>query len=532
MDRGIFIHCLSNASVDVYYNNKLSNYTNVLPRNFDLSHGGEDRAWEIGVVAFGIDLNIAEAEGAYYEVVKIASNIISAEPNEEEPVLYTSYLPSDKRNKYYFKTVKTVRYFPVRNTNLKTVSIKFLKTDDTILKLQDGQPSIVQFHLRKVDSKMPYNTIHLQVDNRLDEGTHPQNRLDNFYVNLKTPIYLNRGAKIALTDISYPNNIRKIPDSIYEEEHEIRVVTSRSSTDFKFSTDLDATQLINQMNEQRDIYTKNVLSYDLLKKSSNLFHFQVKYVPEANDSYRLRIFFPGALKRLLGVEETTDIILDKNEHKTFTAGKPITNLSSLNRLEAVDRRVNILMTVIYGKFNINRLSTINLDSFAVSLNKTLGENLKKIIHFQVSDRHLVIKRICEQERSIIVTLQPETKTLLGISLNRDIELPRQGAKFFGDKPINLHALYPGVMMCYTNFIKHSMIGSDFYPLFRTIPVADISNQDDEYISVHFDNLEFHRINTSRLDLLHFQFKKINGDFVKFEDSSQKMIVNLSIRNPK
>ena len=138
MDRGIFIHCLSNASVDVYYNNKLSNYTNVLPRNFDLSHGGEDRAWEIGVVAFGIDLNIAEAEGAYYEVVKIASNIISAEPNEEEPVLYTSYLPSDKRNKYYFKTVKTVHYFPVRNTNLKTVSIKFLKTDDTIL---NGYPS-------------------------------------------------------------------------------------------------------------------------------------------------------------------------------------------------------------------------------------------------------------------------------------------------------------------------------------------------------------------------------------------------------
>ena len=30
--------------------------------NFDLSHGDEDRAWEIGVVAFGTDLNIAEAE--------------------------------------------------------------------------------------------------------------------------------------------------------------------------------------------------------------------------------------------------------------------------------------------------------------------------------------------------------------------------------------------------------------------------------------------------------------------------------------
>ena len=77
-----------------------------------------------------------------------------------------------------------------------------------------------------------------------------------------------------------------------------------------------------------------------------------------------------------------------------------------------------------------------------------------------------------------------------------------------------------------------MIGSDFYPLFRTIPLADKSSRDEEYISVHFDNLEFHKINTSRLDLLQFQFKRINGDFVNFEDSSQKMIVDLTVRNPK
>ena len=147
MDRGLFIHCLSNTSMDVFYNNKLSNFTNVLPRNFDLSHSGEDRAWEIGVVALRIDLNI---EGAYFEVVKITSNIISAEPNEKEPVLYMTNLPSDRRNKYFFKTVNTVQYFPVRNTNLKTISIKFLDTNDNILKLQDGQPSIVQFHLRKI----------------------------------------------------------------------------------------------------------------------------------------------------------------------------------------------------------------------------------------------------------------------------------------------------------------------------------------------------------------------------------------------
>ena len=160
MNRGHYIHCLSNASVDVFYNKKLSNFTNVLPRNFNLSSRGEDRAWEIGIATIGIDLNIADNN--YFEVVKITSDIITAELNEKEPVLYTTSLPAKKRNKYVFKTVNNVRYFPVRNTNLKTVSIKLLDKDDKILQLQDGQPSVVQFHLRKIANEMAFKTIHLQ----------------------------------------------------------------------------------------------------------------------------------------------------------------------------------------------------------------------------------------------------------------------------------------------------------------------------------------------------------------------------------
>ena len=306
----------------------------------------------------------------------------------------------------------------------------------------------------------------------------------------------------------------------------------RISIDLKFSTDLDAAQLINQMNEQRNIY-KDTISFDLLRKSSDLYHFQVKYIGGEASSRRLRVLFPVALKRLFGMEGTMDIVIEIDENKTFTAENPLTNLSSLNQLEAADRRIIVSMSEKYGKFSIDRASTNNVNSFALSLNRTLGEKLKKYIRFQVSHRHLVIKRTYNQElMRIIVIFQAGTKKMLGISLNRNIELPCHGAILIGDKPIDLYALYPRVMMCYTNFTKHSMIGSDSYPLFRSIPVADKTSRDDEYISVHFDNLEFHKINTSRLDLLHFRFKRINGDFVNFEDSGQKMIVNLSIRNPK
>ena len=43
-------------------------------------------------------------------------------------------------------------------------------------------------------------------------------------------------------------------------------------------------------------------------------------------------------------------------------------------------------------------------------------------------------------------------------------------------------------MYYTNFKKHSMIGSDFYPLFRIILVADKSSRDDAGIIKTFPSI--------------------------------------------
>ena len=163
---------------------------------------------------------------------------------KKSPSCTRQVYPPTKGTNTFSKLLKPFNIFPWEIPTLKTISIKFLDTDDKILQLQDGQPSIMQFHLRKVTNKMAYNIIHLQVDNRSDVQAHPQITPDNFYDNLKTPIYLNPGAKIALTDISYPNSIQKLP------------------------TDLDAAKLINQMNEQRDIYHETI-SFDLLRKSCN-----------------------------------------------------------------------------------------------------------------------------------------------------------------------------------------------------------------------------------------------------------------------
>ena len=37
------------------------------------------------------------------------------------------------------------------------------------------------------------------------------------------------------------------------------------------------------------------------------------------------------------------------------------------------------------------------------------------------------------------------------------------------QPIDIYKLYPGVMICYANFVQHSIIGDKFYPILRIIP---------------------------------------------------------------
>ena len=84
-------------------------------------------------------------------------------------------------------------------------------------------------------------------------------------------------------------------------------------------------------------------------------------------------------------------------------------------------------------------------------------------------------------------------------------------------------------MCYTNFINHSNIESNFYSVFKMIPIPLCKiNEEDNYISVHFENLKFQKCNTSRLDFLHFQLKQLDERYMDFVNN-KKILLNLAIK---
>ena len=211
MKGGHLIYCISNAGTECYLNT-LTRFNNLLPKNLELD---ERRDWEVGVVAFGLHLNVKEDFA--FDVVQVKYDIVSASSNVNSRILCVADLPSSKKRKYFFHCLENIRYYPIQNTSIKSVGIEFLDASDKLLKLKPGQPSLVLLHLRKTKPAMSYLSNHIRVDSKMDDGIKPAQKNNNFEVHLSHSIDLNEGAKIALADISFPNQIGGIPLSIFDQ---------------------------------------------------------------------------------------------------------------------------------------------------------------------------------------------------------------------------------------------------------------------------------------------------------------------------
>ncbi len=97
------------------------------------------------------------------------------------------------------------------------------------------------------------------------------------------------------------------------------------------------------------------------------------------------------------------------------------------------------------------------------------------------------------------------------------------------QPIDLYKLYPGVMICYANFVQHSIVGDKFYPILRIIPTIGQSKQNG-YCSIHFVHLEFIKCNVDYLDNMKIELRRLDGDLIEFDDE-KSVVLNIAIKNP-
>ena len=152
-------------------------------------------------------------------LVHVKSNIISDVPSGDNysTIMFTTTLPKQMEGHYFYHNVKKVRYYQVRQTNIETIDSQFTDSFGNPLSLNKGQLSLIYYHLREKEKNMNYELRHVRINSKLDAKLDYENTNSSFWVHLKHPLYLNPNVKIALMDISFPDSICSIPESIANE---------------------------------------------------------------------------------------------------------------------------------------------------------------------------------------------------------------------------------------------------------------------------------------------------------------------------
>ena len=405
------IYCVSNASIK---NNDLTCFKNFLPQNLDL----KNKEWEIGIVKFGFQFNTEKIENA--SMVSISTDVVIDSPNGNKysTLVYDTSLLTSSKDKYFNHYVKNIKYFPIRNTFINTITTKFVDINGKKLLIEKGQPSFIHFHLKTRDLKNNLKMNYIRLDSETTKMEQANNN-NNFWVHLQDSMELDKNSEVALVNINYPNCIRNINTSLSKKAIEILI---KHGEDF-------------------DQYYLNIPA--------------AYYSSASNLIEALRSILPTKVKKLI-------------------------KFSNLN-----------------GKFKIESLHKEQVAiKFPIAFNNIFGFNT------EISNRVLIV-----ENNVFYVYLQKKSS-------------------YIATNPINVMYDYPSVMLCHANFVKHSIVGNSYSPILKIIPTETPSK--DDYISVHFDHFEFIKTNVEYLKDLHFELRRLNGDFIEF-DNNKKIILNLVVK---
>lgn len=86
------IYCMSNAGGNIFTNNSLTSFKNILPKNLDL----EKNQWEIGIVKFGFHFNTIN--NLQPSIVSVSTDVVTdslSSQNYSTLIYGTSLLEAD-----------------------------------------------------------------------------------------------------------------------------------------------------------------------------------------------------------------------------------------------------------------------------------------------------------------------------------------------------------------------------------------------------------------------------------------------------
>ena len=180
-------------------------------------------------------------------MIETYKSIILHSGDSYSTIMFTTTLPKQMEGHYFYHNVKKVRYYQVRQTNIETIDSRFADSFGNLLSLNKGQPSLIHYHLKEKDKNMDHELRHVRIDSKVDAKLDYENTNSSFWVHLKHPLYSNQNAKIALMDISHPDSICSIPESVVNDpilKNCLRNKTKWKNTSWKYPKIIFATLTI------------------------------------------------------------------------------------------------------------------------------------------------------------------------------------------------------------------------------------------------------------------------------------------------
>ena len=91
--------------------------------------------------------SVLKTRSGPHKIKYIISNVPSGD--SYSTIMFTTTLPKQMEGHYFYHNVKKVRYYQVRQTNIETIDSQFTESFENLLSLNEGQPSLIHYHLRE-----------------------------------------------------------------------------------------------------------------------------------------------------------------------------------------------------------------------------------------------------------------------------------------------------------------------------------------------------------------------------------------------
>ena len=553
------IYCVSNASSNTDVKNTLNSFTNLFPQNLDL----KNREWEIGIVSIGLHYNYNQLTMKKDQagVITLKNELTSINSSEEDmraeildKIKSTWVLPDLIEDSLTVHTVMQHlhQYIHKEGMKLHTYDVESDGEDKKIYTIEERPKKemknenynynrylLIHQHLIKILKLRCY-----QDGNMFSEGKTIE-IFDNKYV------YFPLKKDFRFQTIANKVNSVLKPGLVHVKSNIISDVPSGDS----YSTIMFTTTLPKQMEghyfyhnvkkvryyqvRQTNIETINSQFTDsfgnllsLNKGQPSLIHYHLKE-KEKNMDYELRhVQIDSKVDAKLDYQNTNSsfwVHLKHPLHLNPNAKIALMDISFPGNICSIPESIAnepIIIKLVKDqniteehKLKIPKNYFCNSTDLTMSMNRLLPEQLKEILYFDNINGFLRIT--AKTEQVVIIGFPKSLCPILGMydyplsenqrvfdEKNYHFFAVRNNSLYEAPQPIDIYKLYPGVMICYANFVQHSIVGDKFYPILRIIPTIGQSRQND-YSSINFEHLEFIKCNVDYLDNMKIELRRLD-----------------------